>query len=311
MLEIYKTIDGVIKKIDTAEKNAWINLVAPTEEEIGWVSEELGVEEDFLRAALDEEETSRVELDDETGQSLITVDVPIADTEQQPLLLYSTLPVGIIETDKYLITVCLKDNTVLDDFAAGRVKQVFTNLRSRFIFQFLYLVATRFLVYLRHINRMSNRVEKELHRSMKNKELIQLLDLEKSLVFFSTSLKANQLVLEKLQRGRVIEIFEDDRDLLEDVLIEVEQAIEMSNIYSNILSGTMDAFASLISNNLNIVMKILTAITILMAIPTMVSSFYGMNVANLPVASFTPVMGIIAVLTGIVAIVLYKFNMFS
>lgn len=311
MLEIYKTIDGVIKKIDTAEKNAWINLVAPTEEEIGWVSEELGVEEDFLRAALDEEEISRVELDDETGQSLITVDVPIADTEQQPLLLYSTLPVGIIETDKYLITVCLKDNTVLDDFASGRVKQVFTNLRSRFIFQFLYLVATRFLVYLRHINRMSNRVEKELHRSMKNKELIQLLDLEKSLVFFSTSLKANQLVLEKLQRGRVIEIFEDDRDLLEDVLIEVEQAIEMSNIYSNILSGTMDAFASLISNNLNIVMKILTAITILMAIPTMVSSFYGMNVANLPVASFTPVMGIIAVLTGIVAIVLYKFNMFS
>ncbi|MDD2414720.1 MAG: magnesium transporter CorA family protein, partial [Eubacteriaceae bacterium] len=247
MLEIYKTIDGVIKKIDTAEKNAWINLVAPTEEEIGWVSEELGVEEDFLRAALDEEEISRVELDDETGQSLITVDVPIADTEQQPLLLYSTLPVGIIETDKYLITVCLKDNTVLDDFASGRVKQVFTNLRSRFIFQFLYLVATRFLVYLRHINRMSNRVEKELHRSMKNKELIQLLDLEKSLVFFSTSLKANQLVLEKLQRGRVIEIFEDDRDLLEDVLIEVEQAIEMSNIYSNILSGTMDAFASLIS----------------------------------------------------------------
>jgi len=314
MLKIYKTFDGVISEIDTVEKNSWISLIAPTKEEIDWVEETLGAQRDFLVAALDKEEISRVELDDETGQALITIDVPIADEDQQDeqrLLLYKTLPVGIIELRDHLITVCLRENTILDDLAAGKVKHVCTNLKSRFIFQFLYLVATRFLVYLRHINRMSNRIEKELHRSMKNKELIQLLDLEKSLVFFSTSLKANQLVLEKLQRGRVIELFEEDRDLLDDVLIEVEQAIEMAEIYSNILSGTMDAFASLISNNLNIVMKILTAITILMAIPTMISSFYGMNVAGLPFASFVPVMTLVLVLSGVVAFVLYKFKMFS
>ena len=263
MINIYKTIDGKIVEIDEIEKHAWINMVNPTEEELLSISDQLNVEEDFLRAALDEEE------------------------------------------------ICLQSNTIIDDFAKGRVKHVFTNLKTRFIFQMLYRVATRFLVYLRHINRMSTEIEKELHRSMKNKELIQLLDLEKSLVFFSTSLKANQSVLEKLQRGRVIKLYEDDRELLEDVLIEVEQAIEMSNIYSNILSGTMDAFASIISNNLNIVMKVLTSITILMAIPTMVSSFYGMNVSGLPFANFGAVVIIVVILTALVAIILFRKNMFS
>ena len=310
MINIYKTIDGKIVEIDEIEKHAWINMVNPTEEELLSISDQLNVEEDFLRAALDEEEISRVELDEDMNQALITIDVPIVDKTSQ-MVLYSTIPVGIIETHENIITVCLQSNTIIDDFAKGRVKQVFTNLKTRFIFQMLYRVATRFLVYLRHINRMSTEIEKELHRSMKNKELIQLLDLEKSLVFFSTSLKANQSVLEKLQRGRVIKLYEDDRELLEDVLIEVEQAIEMSNIYSNILSGTMDAFASIISNNLNIVMKVLTSITILMAIPTMVSSFYGMNVSGLPFANFGAVVIIVVILTALVAMILFRKNMFS
>lgn len=310
MINIYKTIDGKIVEIDEIEKHAWINMVNPTEEELLSISDQLNVEEDFLRAALDEEEISRVELDEDMNQALITIDVPIVDKTSQ-MVLYSTIPVGIIETHENIITVCLQSNTIIYDFAKGRVKHVFTNLKTRFIFQMLYRVATRFLVYLRHINRMSTEIEKELHRSMKNKELIQLLDLEKSLVFFSTSLKANQSVLEKLQRGRVIKLYEDDRELLEDVLIEVEQAIEMSNIYSNILSGTMDAFASIISNNLNIVMKVLTSITILMAIPTMVSSFYGMNVSGLPFANFGAVVIIVVILTALVAMVLFRKNMFS
>lgn len=310
MINILQTIDGKIVEIDEIEKHAWINMVNPTEEELLSISDQLNVEEDFLRAALDEEEISRVELDEDMNQALITIDVPIVDKTSQ-MVLYSTIPVGIIETHENIITVCLQSNTIIDDFAKGRVKHVFTNLKTRFIFQMLYRVATRFLVYLRHINRMSTEIEKELHRSMKNKELIQLLDLEKSLVFFSTSLKANQSVLEKLQRGRVIKLYEDDRELLEDVLIEVEQAIEMSNIYSNILSGTMDAFASIISNNLNIVMKVLTSITILMAIPTMVSSFYGMNVSGLPFANFGAVVIIVVILTALVAMVLFRKNMFS
>ena len=310
MINIYKTIDGKVEEIEEIEKHAWINMVNPTEEELLWVSDQMNVEEDFLRAALDEEEISRVEWDEDTNQALITIDVPTMD-DSSDMVLYSTLPVGIIETHENIITVCLEEHTVIEDFAKGRVKHVFTNLKTRFIFQILYRVASRFLVYLRHINRTSTEIEKELHRSMKNKELIQLLDLEKSLVFFSTSLKANQLVLEKLQRGRIIKLYEDDKELLEDVIIEVEQAIEMSNIYSNILSGTMDAFASIISNNLNIVMKVLTAITILMSIPTMISSFYGMNVTGLPFANFGSVVIIVAVLTSLVALILYKKNMFS
>ncbi|MGL4606418.1 MAG: magnesium transporter CorA family protein [Eubacteriaceae bacterium] len=309
MIKIYKTIDGKIVEIETIEKNSWINMVKPTEEEIQFVSGELGVEEDFLKAALDEEEISRVELED-NHHSLITIDVPIVKKDDQ-MILYSTIPVGIIQTEDNIITVCLRGSTILDDFAKGRVKNVFTNLKTRFVFQILYRVASRFLVYLRHINRMSTEIERELHISMKNKELIQLLDLEKSLVFFSTSLKANQSVLEKLQRGRVIKLYEEDKELLEDVLIEVEQAIEMSNIYANILSGTMDAFASIISNNLNIVMKILTSLTILMAIPTMIASFYGMNVEGLPLPNFWIVTIVALVMTGISAIVLYKKNMFN
>jgi len=309
MIKIYKTIDGKIEEIETIEKNSWIDMVNPTEEELQFITQELGVEPDFLRAALDEEEISRVELED-NDHALITIDVPVVQKNTK-MVLYTTIPVGIIQTEDNIITVCLRGNTLIDDFAKGRVKNVFTNLRTRFIFQILYRIASRFLVYLRHINRMSTDIERELHISLKNNELIQLLDLEKSLVFFSISLKANQAVVEKLQRGRIIKLYEEDKDLLEDVLIEVQQAIEMSNIYTNILSGTMDAFASIISNNLNIVMKILTSLTILTAIPTMFASFYGMNVTGIPIANFGFVVAIALVATGVAAFILFKKKMFS
>ncbi|HEY5555615.1 magnesium transporter CorA family protein [Acetobacterium sp.] len=309
MIKIYKTIDGKIEEIESIEKNSWIDMVNPTEEELRFITEELNVEPDFLRAALDEEEISRVEVED-NDHALITIDVPVVQKDTK-MVLYTTIPVGIIQTEDNIITVCLRGNTLIDDFAKGRIKNVFTNLRTRFIFQILYRIASRFLVYLRHINRMSTDIERELHISLKNNELIQLLDLEKSLVFFSISLKANQAVVEKLQRGRIIKLYDEDKDLLEDVLVEVQQAIEMSNIYTNILSGTMDAFASIISNNLNIVMKVLTSLTILTAIPTMFASFYGMNVSGIPLANFGFVVGVALVATGVAALVLFKNKMFS
>lgn len=310
MLQIFKTINGKITEVETIEKDTWINLVSPTKEEMELVGTSLHIEEDFLFAALDKEEISRVELDDETGHALITLDIPVMESHDE-LLFYHTIPIGIIETADNVVTVSVQSTKLLEDFAGGVVKYVFTNLRSRFIFQLMYLVATRFLVYLRQINRMTNQIEKEVHKSMKNKELFQLMDLEKSLVFFSTSLRANQLVMEKLQRGRILQLYEDDQDLLEDIIIEFDQAIEMATMYSNILSSTMDAFASIINNNLNNVMKKLTIVTILMSIPTMISSFYGMNVKGLPMANFLPVMGLIIVITSMVALVLYKLRMFS
>lgn len=308
MINIYKTMDGSVKPVDEMEENSWISLVNPTFEEMQHVSESLEVELEFIRAALDEEETSRIESED--GHTLIIVDVPYANNDDQNLVTYETIPLGIVITKDHIITTCLKDVLILKDMYNGTVKQVNTHMKTRFILQLLYRVATRYLLYLKQIDRMSGRVEKELHQSMKNKELIQLLDLEKSLVYFTTSLRANEVTLEKFQRGRYTKMYEEDQDLLEDVLIEIKQAIEMSNIYSNILSGTMDAFASIISNNLNIVMKVLTIITILMAIPTMIASFFGMNVTHIPMGNFWYVLIFSVLLTVVLGFVLYKKKLF-
>ena len=274
MLKYYKTINNAITEIENIEDGCWVSAISPTESEISQLQSKLSLDRDFIRSALDEEETSRIET--EENQTLIVLDYPVAEktNDSDETISYYTIPMGIILTQENVITVCLKENGIIDDFAKGVVKGVQTQFKTRFIFYILLRIATRYLQYLKQIDKLSNHVENQLHKSMKNKELIQLLGLEKSLVYFSTSLKATETVLEKILRGRVIKLYDEDQDLLEDVLIEVKQAIEMSNIYSNILSGTMDAFASVISNNLNIVMKVLTIITIVMSIPTMVFSFY-------------------------------------
>lgn len=312
MLNFYKTTDKQVVKIDAPEPGCWISAISPTEAEIAYLTGELAIEADFVRAALDEEESSRIE--SEGDQKLVIVDYPVAEqqeTENQTIL-YTTMPMGIIITADYVVTVCLRDNLLVGEMAEGRVKNLQTTLKTRFLLLTLLRIATRFLQYLKQIDKISSNTEQRLHQSMRNKELIQLLGLEKSLVFFSTSLKSNEVTLEKILRGRIIRLYEEDEDLLEDVLIEIKQAIEMCNIYSNILSGTMDAFASVISNNLNIVMKVLTSITLVMAIPTMIFSFYGMNVSNLPFASswIFPVL-ISVVASGLVAVVFTKNNLFK
>ena len=283
MLNIYKTIDGKITRLDAVEEGCWVNLVYPSEEELKTVSAALGVEPTFLRAALDEEETSRI--DSEDGQTLIIVDTPAMEKDETGVV-YSTLPLGIIVTGKHIITVCLKETSVVRDLQDGLVKDVRTQQRTRFILNILLLVAKRYLQYLRQIDKTYNYMEQQLYKSQRNKELIQLLDLEKSLVYFNTSLKANEVTLEKILRGRIVTLYEEDHDLLEDVLIEVRQAIEMAQIYSSIISGMMDAFASVISNNLNVTMKVLSSITILLAIPNIIFGFYGMNVSGLPLDQF-------------------------
>ena len=275
--------------MDKPEAGVWISVIAPTETEISDLEEDMGVDRDYIRAALDEEEPSRIESDD--GVTLIVLDYPVAEQDNDPdrTLLYSTMPMSIIITEKNVITVSAKDNAVVEEISKGVVKGVQPQLRTRFVFTILLRVAARYLQYLKQIDKISNYVEGTLYKSMRNKGLIQLLGLEKSLVYFSTSLKANEAVLEKLMRGRYLKLYEEDQDILDDVLIEVKQAIEMTNIYSNILSGTMDTFASIISNNLNIVMKRMTTFTIIIAVPTIVFSFYGMNInenaGGLPLAN--------------------------
>jgi magnesium transporter len=292
-----------------ASAGTWIHLNRPTKKEIEDVCAQTGVLSDLLSAALDEEEAARIEREDE--QTLVLVDIPVVEPEGTSFV-YNNIPLGIVLLENMVITVCLEDTTIIDDFMENRVRGFDTCKKTRFVLQLLFRTSTKFLQYLRQIDKASTQVESALHKSLKNRELIQMLKLEKSLVFFSTSLKGNEVVLEKMLKTNFIKRYPDDEDLLEDVIIENKQAIEMAAIYRDILSGTMDAFASVISNNLNIVMKLLTSITIIMAVPTMVSSLWGMNVnvpfQNVP-SGFYIVLGVAFAITAVVALVLWRKKM--
>lgn len=277
MIEIYKSNEsGQFFETEEIEKGCWINLVNPSESEIINVSEKLRIEPDYIKDPLDEEEKSRVEKDD--GILLTIVDIPVINTDDE-LSTFDTIPLGmIVVNDDYFVTVCLKANPIIQEFARNRVKGFFTFKKTRFMLQLLHKIATYYLRYLKQINRQTDHIERQLHKSMKNQELFSLLNLEKSLVYFTTSLRSNEAVMEKMLKAKFLKMYPEDADVMEEVIIENKQAIEMAHIYSNILSGMMNAFASVISNNLNIVMKFLTSITIVLAIPTMVASFFGMNV---------------------------------
>ena len=226
-------------------------------------------------------------------------------------MVYSTLPLGIIVTDKYIVTVCLKETSVVRDLQDGMVKDVRTQQRTRFILNILLLVAKRFLKYLKQIDKTYSHMERQLSKSQRNKDLMQLMDLQKSLVYFNTSLKANEVTLEKILRGRIVTLYEEDHDLLEDVLIEIRQAIEMAQIYASIISSMMDSFSSIISNNLNVIMKVLTSITVLLTIPNIVFGFYGMNVRGLPFDQyFWPPIVIALLIMAVVAVILKKKDLF-
>jgi magnesium transporter len=259
----------------------WVKLTKPTSAELRDVSEASGTPVDFLQAALDMEEPSRIEVEED--HILIIINAPKLDAGVS--LGYDTIPLGIVISPDCVITVCLEENEVLDDF--DRLHHLFfdTRKRTRFLLQILYKCAVVFLKDLRIMNKRTDEIEQDLRRSMKNKELFLLLDLQKTLTYFTVALRSNRNVVERLMRlfsnpsvhGK-IKLREDDEELLEDVRIEFDQAIEMVQMHGEVLASMMDAFASVISNNLNIVMKFLTSVTIVMAIPTIVASFFGMNV---------------------------------
>ncbi|AKB83241.1 Magnesium and cobalt transport protein CorA [Methanosarcina barkeri 3] len=276
MLQIFKSTDSGLVTLDQVEDGTWINLTNPIEQEILSISESLNIPVEHLKAALDEEERSRIEVDE--GCTVVLIDIPVPNTNLQDGGIYYTIPLGIIITDRNIVTVSLQENYVISSFIERRIKSFYTFKKTRFLLQILYKNSKLYLQYLRRIDKASDKIESKLHKSLKNEELIQLLGLEKSLVYFSTSLKSNEIVLEKILRSTPVKMYPEDTDLLEDVIVENKQAIEMANIYSNILTGTMDAYASVISNNLNIVMKFLTSATIVLSVPTMVASFFGMNV---------------------------------
>ncbi len=310
MLHFYKTEYNRVIQLDEFSDGCWISAIAPNDNEITYLIDDLKLDPDFVRSSLDEEESSRIETED--NQTLVIVDIPITTNEDNNTVHYTTHPLGIIITEKNVITISSRSNPIIDEIANNVVKNVQTHLKTRFLLILLFRGATKYLQYLKQIDKISSNLETQLHKSTKNEVLVQLLGLEKSLVYFSTSLKSDEITLEKILRGRVIRMYEDDQDLLEDVLIEVKQAIEMANIYSSTLSRTMDAFSAIISNNLNIAMKILTSITILLQIPSIIFSFFGMNVAGLWFDQFVWFPLIVSIIAAaLLAIILIKNKMFK
>ena len=314
-MQIYKTkkeqelpiteITGVLGE------STWIRLFEPSEDELAIIAEKCVIPPEFLKAALDEEERPRIDAEDDVV--LIVMDIPVT-TEFEEIKTLTTHPLGVIITRDYIVTVCSRKAQMLDDFVSGKVRHFTTAKRTRFMFQIFYRNASYYLNHLRQIERSISRIEVELHRSMKNEELFQMMELEKSLIYFSTSLKSNEAVLERILRSKPLTMYEDDAEFLEDVIIENKQAMEMSQIYLHILNGMTQAFATIISNNLNIVMKFLASVTIIIAVPTMIASFYGMNVLNLPLSdqplAFQTIFGISVMISVAMGILMWKKKIF-
>lgn len=311
MISIYTTDNNGVNEVNELKKECWINLTNPTIEEIKKVSKETRTDEDLIVKLMDTEELPRIEVGN--NATLIVVDTPyVTDTRYKHK--YNTEPLGIIiNNDGYIITVSLKQQLILDDFMENKVKNFDASKKTKFLIQILLRVAGIYQKELMSINDYINKKEKILYKSTNNKELIDLLNVEKTLVYFSTSLKANDVVLEKLSKGNVVTLYEDDNDLMEDAMIENKQAIEMSNIYREILTSMTDTYATIISNNLNDVMKFLAGITIVFSIPTMVASFIGMNVPLGEMGTSPVSFGLIIifsfVLSIIIALILKKKNM--
>ncbi len=283
MLKIYKTEEtGKLAKLKKSKSisKSWFNLINPTAEEIRQVSQLLKVDSDILRNSLDADERSRVELDE--GIFSTIVNLPLLDEEGN----FDTLPCGLVFSGDNFLTICSRDNRILSSFNKNTTKTFDTRERTKFMLSILYKITQFYLRYLAIINRKTEHLEDALKQTTHNEELFQLMEIQKSLVYFTTALRDNQLVLEKILRmtkspasSKLLAFTEDDTDLLEDVIVENKQAIEMVDMHRSILEGMMDGFASIINNNLNQIMKFLAAITIVLSIPTMLGTFWGMNVA--------------------------------
>lgn len=278
MITFWQQENGKLQHLEQEElkntQNTWIDARSVTREDIRILEEEYNIQQEHILDILDQDELSRIEKDDD--YTLLIVRLPIFMPASD--ISYFTIPLGIVLYPDKIITICWTDCEVLKDIAANRIKSLSLDDFPAFIMRILARADISFLRYLKEINRRSTTIQNELQMSIKNNELIQLLNLEKSLVFFTTSLKSNQLLIEKLSKTKLLSLDEDDHDWLDDVVIDNRQAIEMADTYSNILSGMMDAFASVISNNLNIVMKKLTVISLILMVPTFIVSFFGMNI---------------------------------
>jgi magnesium transporter len=308
MLTIYKTTEQGLEQLDSMANGTWVKAVDPTPEEIQQLVD-WGIDSDYINYSLDLDEMPRMERDEEYTFILIRIPHRQPDSD----IPYITIPLGIMIKGNTIVTICRYDKEMFKVLANGKYRLLKTGKRYRFALYIFLETATRYLTHLREINRMTEAIEDQLQKSTRNREVLELLKYQKSLTYFATALRSNEVMMERVQRTQIFNYYEDDQDLLEDVLTENQQAIQMTNINTEILSSMMDAFASIISNNLNGVMKALAAITIIINVPAVVAAFYGMNVAlpgeTHPLA-FLTVIGISLSLTAIATFIFYKRDWF-
>lgn len=308
MLSIYKNTESGLEKLETIANGAWVNVVGPTPEEIEKIVN-WGMDMEYINYSLDQDEMPRMERDED--YTFILLRIPVYQPESD--IPYNTVPLGIMILGNKIITVCRYDSDIFKSLKNGKYKQMKTGKRYRLALYIFLETAARYLNLLREINRATELVEDRLQKSTQNRELLELLKYQKSLTYFATALRSNEVMMERVQKTQLFNYYEEDQDLLEDVLTENQQAIQMTSINAEILSSMMDAFASIISNNLNVVMKALAALTIVLNVPTIVASFYGMNVA-LPGEShpfaFLSVFGLALGLTAMATYIFYKRNWF-
>ena len=308
MLTIYKTTEQGLEQLDSVANGSWVKVVDPTAEEIQKLAD-WGVDVDYINYSLDLDEMPRIERDDE--YTFILIRIPHRQPEKD--IPYSTIPLGILIKGNMVVTICRHDKEMFKVLANGKYRLLKTGKRYRFALYIFLETATRYLTHLREINRTTEAIEDQLQKSTRNSELMELLKYQKSLTYFATALRSNEVMMERVQRMQIFNYYEDDQDLLEDVLTENQQAIQMTSINTEILSSMMDAFASIISNNLNGVMKALAALTIILNLPAIVAAFYGMNVAlpgeNHPLA-FLTVIGLAVGLTAVATFIFYKRDWF-
>ncbi len=304
MIKIIKTTENGVEQIPDVINNCWINVIDPTPEEIYQLND-LGIPREFLTYPLDVDELSRSEKEDD-GTLLIIVRVPFYQGPKSDIP-YITLPLGIIVTGKFIVTISRQEYAFLKDFSSGRVRGFSTGKRYRFILRMLLSIAGSYLSNLREINKLTESVEDRLQSSIKNKEVMELLKYQKSLVYFTQGIRSNEVLMERLQKMRLFTQYEEDEDLLEDVITENQQAFSMTEISTNIMSSMVDAFATIVSNNVNDVMKFLASMTIVLSIPSIVVGFFGMNVA-LPYSDHPyAYVGVILLFVLLMALVVYAF----
>ncbi|MEW6027983.1 MAG: magnesium transporter CorA family protein [Chloroflexota bacterium] len=312
MITNYKTGEQGLIRLEEAVTGAWVNVVDPTPDEIKYLTEELEIFPDLINYSLDLDEMARIERDEDEGYTFILLRIPHFQGENVDVP-YATIPLGIIIVDGIIVTICRYETDILKPLLNGKYRHLRTGKRYRFVLYVFLEAASRYLAHLRDINKTTEAIEDKLQKSTRNREVLELVKYQKSLTYFATALRSNEVMMERVQRMRLFNQYEEDQELLEDVITENQQAIQMTSIATEILAGMMDAFASIISNNLNGVMKVLAALTIIFNLPTIVASFYGMNVKlpgeDNPLA-FLTVFGIAIGLTAIATFVFYKRDWF-